>query len=782
MKVLDDVRDSTRGAALSFMKSLSDHVIRACDPVNALDPVHLTVELVLPIIQSKGLLSPSLEGKGFSLGILIQIIKTAKSSLLGLLPCIISILVESMSAMEPKTLQYMQFHTARLHISEEELEKLRIQLATHSPLQEALDACLQSLTRVLMPETMGILCEHLTCGVGLATRCAAVTSIAHIIEMYPADVGPFCSKPFRSVLSALLSSNRMAVTLRRSLLSGLGALSKVVNPELMSVMCKELVDSYDRIDRDDDDLGEVIANCLLQIISRSGDRLYDDVLWINLLSASYVGMFDENASSKAVWEKLWSEVLSNSGVGTKQSAVQKMYTIVLVRVHKLTSGLSWTRRCQGLSALDDLIKSISGAFLSSEIGPVLRCLLQTIPGRIWKGQNLVLQLLAAIINKCEDNLDMSTGSNIVFISDTITLDIDSLKTRKSSDYNSDDTAIEIAEFPAQNATDNDVNGSTANWRVSARGIISLLVHECRRGESSYRYAAAKALSSLPWKLISERTIDIFYEYVDTFLGLASVDVESTEFDGYVYSISGGKLGKERDSPPMQLDNAQKLGSSVVKVSDANKKTSRTASNAMFGVRYGGNVEKVQKISHSSHTRMMSRSVSVEAATEMEVVIESTANINVNPAIDKDPAFRVKILDIIFYSWPRRANSNPKLVEYGKQLIIWCCCVMRNEVWSIRRCALEMLGVVAPTVCDETYISMSLVAIIAGAADSKYSKVRKAALDALLSMMVQENELFVMMKKRFYDEVKSVIISTSKDTQPDVLDASAKCSSRWLTYG
>ncbi len=40
-----------------------------------------------------------------------------------------------MAALEPKTLQYMQFHTARLNISESELEDLRLKLSQNSPMQ-----------------------------------------------------------------------------------------------------------------------------------------------------------------------------------------------------------------------------------------------------------------------------------------------------------------------------------------------------------------------------------------------------------------------------------------------------------------------------------------------------------------------------------------------------------------------------------------------------------------------------------------------------------------------
>jgi hypothetical protein len=58
-----------------------------------------------------------------------------RSALKGHLVHISSVLVESMAALEPRTLQYMQFHTARLNISDKELEDMRLQLSQNSPMQ-----------------------------------------------------------------------------------------------------------------------------------------------------------------------------------------------------------------------------------------------------------------------------------------------------------------------------------------------------------------------------------------------------------------------------------------------------------------------------------------------------------------------------------------------------------------------------------------------------------------------------------------------------------------------
>jgi hypothetical protein len=100
MQVLDDVRDSTRLAAVGFTKALATQIVRACTPSDDLSVSQLqrgtvtdqpadqarfrdingcgpdeTMDIIVPILLEKGLVASSLEGRGFSLGVLIQIVK-----------------------------------------------------------------------------------------------------------------------------------------------------------------------------------------------------------------------------------------------------------------------------------------------------------------------------------------------------------------------------------------------------------------------------------------------------------------------------------------------------------------------------------------------------------------------------------------------------------------------------------------------------------------------------------------------------------------------------------
>lgn len=108
MQVLDDIRDSTRTAAIGFTKVLAHQINRACTPETATvttgfgnsaadtsvagtflgardrkrkrdeditNSLEATTAVIIPILLDKGLVAGSQEGRGFSLGLLVQVVK-----------------------------------------------------------------------------------------------------------------------------------------------------------------------------------------------------------------------------------------------------------------------------------------------------------------------------------------------------------------------------------------------------------------------------------------------------------------------------------------------------------------------------------------------------------------------------------------------------------------------------------------------------------------------------------------------------------------------------------
>jgi hypothetical protein len=634
MSVLDDVRDSTRIAAVGLMKALSDQVTRACNPEesgSSFAIVDDAVAFILPILLDKGLVAPSQEARGFTLGVLVKLIKSSRFALKEWLVRLVAVLVESMSALEPKTLQYMQFHTARLQINDEELENMRVRLSRQSPMQEALDACLQALAgRPLdVPQAALALRTQLQSGVGLATRVAAVQSLSYLADTLPGEIGgsEHGSKAFRTIVDSLIYSPQMAVTLKKALLGGLGSLAKVVNAELLASVCEELISRYEVLGRDDGSEAPVIASCLFQIVTRAGDRLLDDCAWSRLLACTYVGTSDTNRDAQEVWTKLWPEVLSGSTTGTKTAALLRVLPIIVKLVVVLLSDLAWDKRKQAVAVIADLTVSLNSNHLSPCVGGVVEALLRCIPGRIWTGQAEALETLSSVVSKCypTGNIDLfAPATNLLvkrFLSsdnggdsrkdrqkeeirehpcgdsrDEIIFTLDNAIVKKSSvllatDSQQLDTAsialsIEIAEADyfstlksryADSSLDSKKESGSEiyAWRLSLQGLITLLLHEAQRGDREYRLSAARALSTLPWTAMSSvpEGRKVFLLFVSEF----------------------ARLGGVTPRPVVSDDASEAASSSVVKllpivsekldIKDERRKRQQTNS-AMFGSRYG----------------------------------------------------------------------------------------------------------------------------------------------------------------------------------------------------
>lgn len=248
--LLDDIYDGCRSAAMRFMKLLGEEVLAHCEYPNAsissdsgssnssnindrrltntIEEANATVTFLLDRLLTTGILSTCLEAKGFSFGLLINLVKSARGNLCTHQPRLISVMVECMSAFEPQLLQYLQFHTGRMNITDESLERKRLDISQQSPMQEALNTLLETLDKNNLQEVLIELRNQTVSGVGLATRVSAVQSLARLAEVYPDDVGSNCGIVCQSVAYMLLNSaSNTSVTLLKAMFSGLGSLARV---------------------------------------------------------------------------------------------------------------------------------------------------------------------------------------------------------------------------------------------------------------------------------------------------------------------------------------------------------------------------------------------------------------------------------------------------------------------------------------------------------------------------------------------------------------------------
>lgn len=797
MSVLDDMRDTTRMASIGFLKVLSELVLRACNPDESPATVNECVDIILPILLDKGLVAPTPEGRGFSLGILVRIVKVARASLKDWLVRLIAVLVEAMSALEPKTMQYMSFHTSRLNISNEELDGLRLRLMADSPMQEALDGCLQSLPTSLVQEVIVHLCAQLNRGVGLATRCAACKSLSFIAEQFPSELGTmYGNKAIAGLVSALLQASDMAVSLKRSLLSGLGTLGKVVDASQLSSLLGDLLSRYQNIGREQASLAGVIAGCIQQLVNRCGERVLDDALWSKTIAISYMGQFDADEETRQTWLNVWSEVLSLSGAGTKTAALIRTLPLLSRLTESFVLDLKWARRVQGINIFTDVFRTLPAEQVAPHVACVVEALLRSIPGQVWIGQGQVLECLGELLAKCHDNLSLVAPGDAVLLHVTELGDLETVLTlqdslvKKSQNHATDEAGdvMEIAEFHGEFHVVQEAPGwSTARWVVSARGVVALLIHEASRGNGKeYKLSAVHAFSLLPWKGMTSRAPEVLLDYMPMLL--ASIQVPPY----YRASRLAAHLAAKQAPPSAPaLASVAKQRAEVIERKPTTYKRP-TSSMSLFGVRYGGATASAPT-SVKLRARFPAAQV-VQPLPQTEVPLEAEAEADVETELfvsegegkdepndvenergqnllsSTDPAFRVKLMEVTAAGLSGMTKGPSS--DVSTAIVEWVPSLFRTaEVWSVRLASLKML--LAVLECRGTDLTRVLDCLEPGLADNK-TKIRLMALSCLLRVLSQRPMSADVLLKAD----KLLKLATTNQTNPEVINMMGQCRSMY----
>lgn len=379
--------------------------------------------------------------------------------------------------------------------------------------------------------------------------------------------------------------------------------SQVVDEEVLASECAALVTRYCSLEPGQLDQSLVLAQCIQQIVQRGGQRMEDGAaenrtaMWDRLLSCAYLGSHDSDAESRAVWTATWLEALSTSGAGTKLGAVLRTLPLLLEMVKTMYLERSWHRRVQAVQVFREVIDILPGDTLEAEfakaevsrrVTDLLRTLLLSIPGQVWSGQAVVLDVISELVAKYKAHVIFSSvmadtsAATVEVLSAGDDLE-SSLTLEKLTNANLCRHILnDLADAADPRAAAAAASVRTLKWELSFFGWALLLVHESRRGarnnsnlaEAEYRLAAARAVSLLPWPALWATP-----EGVVTFGRLLPVLCKQSNIPPYVRVV----LPDASNSGAAVRDGTDSAGQGQGQAKRGNKRTLGSA--ALFGVRY-----------------------------------------------------------------------------------------------------------------------------------------------------------------------------------------------------
>lgn len=699
------------------MRPLSELIIRACDPLeSSINRVKRAINFIVPWLLDKGLLESSQDILGFNFNVLLRVIKVSGVHLKVYIVRTIGMLVEAMSALEPRALQYLEFHTHTLNISAEDYESTRLRLAEDSPMQKSLEGCLKSLGPESVIPTMAILRDAIQFGVGLTTKVSAARSITLIAERYPECLGTEGASIFSSIIHTITRSPPRYPGLMSAIMSSIRQLAKVIHSEYIAQACQMIIKDYYLNGTASEECRNALAGIILQIVGASAGKDIGRQCWLETLLVAYVGSFDIAANVADTWCKVFQESLQASCLGDKVSILSLICSQILDAGNVLLWDLNWRRRSQAIAMLADLF-SLVPIENSNRVPALFLTLLRQLPGQIWSGQDRILDNLATLTCKCRKHYDYSLSKEVILVIG-------------ESKITSETLLHETHPVEVEKELIGD------SWSISLRGVMNLFLHEARRGDSDYRLAAVIAMTSLSRSfngIENQLVLVDTIEEVTAFLHVAN----SQE----LCATTGGEL-------------APKLKSS----------THRSAFD-IFGSRYGIELsnKKCRPLGHSN----ASSSFSENLETPKELPVSSANNLLPPVRLQIDPALRVKMLEFIAHSWPmsrKDGELDPHLASRKGELVMYLKSAAVNEIWSIRRAALTCLSAIINFNTDKDDVH-EIAKIIEGSLnEKKYSLVRRSAIECLRSLVVNAD---IESWRPLKQDIRKLLMLGVADNQPDV---------------
>jgi hypothetical protein len=610
---------------------------------------------------------------------------------------------------------------------------------------------------------------------------------------------------------------------------------QVVDEDVLTAECGALVDRYMSLNSSQLSQSVVLAQCIQQIVQRGAQRLDDSrvsrsSMWDNLLCCALVGSHDSDVECKTVWEGTLDAALTASGAGTKVSAILRTLPLVLDAVRRMCLELSWLRRAQAVRLLRDVIGCVPAGSLiaglrthDAQVTALLQSLLQLIPGPIWGEQASVLEAVSELMSKCHTFVEFGcapTGADLANLPVCQSGAGTKIVVADLCGGGLLNNIVSSMAMPSSNSiTNTPYLDLSTGPKLHFQGWVVVLVHESRRGaktdsnvaETEYRIAAARALSLLPWQHLCAST-----DGVDTLHSLLPVLCKQAGIPPY---------GVLPSASPAAADTGNADAAAKQEGSRRNKRT--LGNDALFGVRYdtkqAKDVSTAAKSNRSSSTPTAQvedalQALAPAAATDEPMAVEaedaSDAQTHrtdpageevpgnetgeVAMAVDAStssyvefthkhpPVYYLSYLESLCRAWPKLDAEPPSshlrdtFVECAEHILAWAEIIMRAEVWSVRRAAVQLLGVVTVAGHLATPNAPRLLGIVELAmGEQKYAKLRVEALRTLALILQSPLRVVVSEDTVLTERVRSVIRTASTDSQPTILEAVSKVQNVWF---
>ncbi|XP_043507485.1 proteasome adapter and scaffold protein ECM29 [Frieseomelitta varia] len=401
-RVMDDIHEGTRLAAISTTKALSRVCVRYCDSSYGKEGEEV-LQAILPVLLNIGIVNVVSNVRTISLQTVSQLVLRAgillKPSLVTLIPALLSAIGES----ENPNLSYLSNVCGTMSEARDAIDTIRAGAAKEHYATETMTKCIQYIDAEILKELMPKVIELIKSSIGFGTKITCLHFIVLLSTHFKQELQPYSGKVLNALMNGLLDRNSIV---RKHNAVAIGHIVGSAKESSLEKLFKTLNTWY----MEQDDSTKLAIGQTFQAINNYNQEVlknYSNIVIPLTFFAMHAQKTQENESMIDLWTELWNEITPGTEAGIKQN-IEPITNILRVSLESS----SWNTKAQAANAVHTLAQKLGSDIDTVVRNTLLKVLTDGLRGRTWDGKDRLLNALATLAcnskTAFKENNDLST--------------------------------------------------------------------------------------------------------------------------------------------------------------------------------------------------------------------------------------------------------------------------------------------------------------------------------------------------------------------------------------
>ena len=398
-KVLDDIKETVRIAAMTLCRTLTNLLIRNLEVGEGTTKRAIKMlEHAMPFLLRQLESGAAKEVQEYAIITLLQVVKKSPSKALRpFAPVVLETLVNSLSSLEHESINYLHLNADKYGLTAEKLDKMRVSSMNSSPVSEAIDRCLESLdssteeAEKFTKDAMNRLEGTFKTVIGLPSKIGLSRVLVTLTVRNSMLFRPYANRFIQLVRKSLLDRNEtvsvaysMSLAYLMRLASGKQVMETVLHAKALYFASEE---SSHRI----------VSAETVHAISKVANDVFMHFATA-FLPFAFIGKQDDLGDVRSRFDQAWKDNVGGSG------AVALYLTEIVDLISSNINSTRWAIKHACCLAVADLVTSMQSQaqYSTTQAGAIWAVLETALAGKTWEGKEQVVAAFPKFVknSKC----------------------------------------------------------------------------------------------------------------------------------------------------------------------------------------------------------------------------------------------------------------------------------------------------------------------------------------------------------------------------------------------